>query len=177
MEFHRSYINKFLKAVNHPIIFKKSFNFKHTLQASRNILITCPADNDISIFGKNFKTISSIFPDKALTILYLSPDNNEHIQTHHLITSLQIPNPNLRNIFKSKLLKQLLQCPFDVFIDLDPNFCLLNSIICWILHPQIRIGFNKYMSKHLFNFLYINQPNTSYKENIIKLYKLIQSIQ
>ena len=144
---------------------------------SKNIVISCPAEEKNKSFGIPVKKFSNLFPDKTVKILY--PEHT--IEGYKIIPNDNNGYPkkikyNLFHLMQSNNLSQLNNQKFDILIDLDPNINLLNLLLCRQLNPAVRISFDKSESKHFYNIRYTYNSKKSYSENRSGLYRFLKSM-
>jgi hypothetical protein len=161
----------------HPFPRNRSIDFKTQLKKTNRVLISCPPGKEHVSFSKAITDIVSLFPKEGLVVL--TPDR-EGIKTHpspnNAIHSMYISEKNPWNIIRSPALKQLAQHRFDVLLDMDPEFSLLNIYLCRLLRPPVRICFPKPYSEHYYNLQYNGKPNTPYPQKIEGLFQFLQSL-
>lgn len=161
----------------HPFSRNRPIDFKTHLKKTNRVLISCPPGKEHVSCSKAIAHITSLFPGEGLVVLY--PDHEE-IKTHpspnNAIHFMNISEKYLWNIIRSRALKQLAQHRFDVLLDMDPEFSLLNIYLCRLLRPPVRICFPKPYSEHYYNLQYNGKPNTPYPQKLEGLFQFLQSL-
>ncbi len=168
----------FIRFFINPFSSKNSSEYRYLMNDSSTIILSCPAEEKNKDFGISIKKFSNLFKNKPVTILY--PEHTVEgckIETNHRINDYPKKiNYNPLHFIHSHNLDNLYNKKCDVFIDLDPNFNLLNILLCRQLNPAVRISFNKPNSSHFYNIRYNINPQKSYSENRSNLYTFLRSM-
>lgn len=161
----------------HPFSRNRPIDFKTHLKRTNRILISCPTGKKYVSCSKAIADITSLFPKEGLVVLY---SDQKGIKTrpspNNTINSLNISEKNPWNIIRSPALKQLAQNRFDVLLDMNPEFSLLNIYLCRLLRPPVRICFPKPYSEHYYNLQYNGKPNTPYPQKLEGLFQFLKSL-
>jgi hypothetical protein len=166
----------------HPISKDHPIHFRDHLKKATRILIVCPSDGKITAHSKTISEIIRLFPQQDLVVLVPGSDVNsaemEKIQLlidHAIITS-NLEKHSLWSLLTSKSLKQLNHHRFEVLLDLNPEFSLLNIYLCRLLHPPVRIAFSKPHSSRYYNVCYNGKPSTSYNKKFERFSAFLKSL-
>ena len=165
-----------------PISRNQTVDFKTHLKEAARVLISCPDGKEIFCCSATVAKFANLFPREGLIILCPNVEKYsiEKYKLQQLLNSpIHFPDVtkhSLWSIFKSRTLKQLEQNHFDLLLDLNPHFSLLNLYLCRLLRPPLRIGFAKPHSKRLYNLQYNGKPGTSYGNKLEGLLRLLQSL-
>ncbi|MBN2028618.1 hypothetical protein JW824_00080 [bacterium] len=152
------------------------------MKKENRFLISCPAKEEVLPHASTITNFMKLIPRQNLTVIQpdLKKYNADHDKIQHAldhpVISPNTPKQNLWNILKSKSLKGLVQQKFDVFLDLDPHFSLLNIYLCLKLHPPVRISFPKPRINSVYNFQYNEKPGTPYSEKLNGLLQFLQNL-
>lgn len=168
---------QFIHFFINPFSKKKTVDYKILLKNSKRILLSCPAEEEKIDYGASIDQFSNLFSEKTIVIIY--PE--EAVKTCKLISHKYKNSPkkikyNLWYLLCSSVLKQLKRNKYDVFIDLDPNFSILNFLLCRSLMPSLRISFVKPHSKQFYNLCYNYNHTISYSKNRKGLYNFLCSM-
>ena len=145
-------------------------------------MISCPVKEEVTLHAPTLLKFIKLFPRQNVTVLHpglkkYNPEQNKiQLALHHPVISPNIPKQNLWSILRSKSLKELTQQKFDVLLDLDPDFSLLNIYLCLRLHPPIRISFSKSKINWIYNFQYNEKPGTPYNDKLTGLLQFLQNL-
>ena len=165
----------------HPFFRNKPIDFRTFLKRATRVLISCPAEEEMDSGGAMIGKYTKLFPRKD--VRFLCPDvNNSGSKMSHLKTVMRnsialpdIPKMSLWSFRRSKSLEQLHEQRFDVLIDLDPDFNLLNVYLCRFIRPSVRVGFSKPFGHRYYNIQY-NGSDTSYAVNLEGLFNFLLSL-
>jgi len=133
-------------------------------------------------YASTIMNFIKLFPRQNLTVIqpdlkkYNADQNKIQRILNHSVTSPDTPRQNLWHILRSKPLKELVKQNYDVFLDLDPHFSLLNIYLCLKLHPPVRISFPKTRINSVYNFQYKEKPGTPYPEKLNGLLQFLQNL-
>jgi len=165
----------------HPFFQNKPIDFRTFLKSATRVLISCPAGEEMDSGGAMFGEYTKLFPRKD--VRFLCPDvNHSSSKKSDLNTWIMnsvalpdIPKMSLWSFRRSKSLAQFHEQRFDVLIDLDPDFNLLNVYLCRFIQPPVRVGFSKPFGHRYYNIQY-NGSDTSYAANLEGLFNFLLSL-
>ena len=176
----------------YPFHRNEPVDFKTCLKKATHVLISCPAGKGAPSYSTTIKKLTKLFSKKKLILLY--PDvekySPEKFKIQHVLkypvcfndTSSpaiffpDISKQNLWNLLRSNSMKQFKKQRFDVLLDLDPKFSLINIYLCRLLHPSIRVSFSKPYSKYFYNIQYNGNPDTQYPDRLQGLYRFLRTL-
>lgn len=160
----------------------KTVDFKNALREATRILIFCPTEQTTVSCADQIENLTRLFSGYEIVLLHTeaagySPETYR-IQNlfDSLVTVSNIPKGNLWKTGRSKEIQQIIDKPFDIYMDLDPDFNLLSLYLCRRLQPAVRIGLTKPHSIHFYNLLYNGKGGTPYKERLEGLYKFLRAV-
>lgn len=165
----------------HPLHPSQPVDYKNSLKKAKRVLIALPTDME-SIPKDTIANFIHLFPRKGLVIL--NPDHPtrrpEQAEIPPFLNcpvlSPKISRKNPLGLINSKSVKQLCTNSFDVFLDLDPDFSLLNVYLCRALLSPLRISFSKPYSHQFYNLEYKGKFAASYTKNLENLFQLLKSL-
>ncbi|MFO7891156.1 MAG: hypothetical protein R6V04_12570 [bacterium] len=167
----------FIRFFVNPLGQKRYTEYRNFFNDSKNIIISCPAEEKDKNFGISIKKFSDLFQKKSVTVLY--PEKNIKGCKMETDTVNGLPKKikyNLLHLINSDHLNKIYNQKFDVLIDLDPNVNVLNILLCRKLNPALRISFDKAGSNHFYNIRYNLNPQKPYSENRSNLYHFLKSM-
>ena len=166
----------------HPFSKDKPIDFKTSLKEASQILIACSPGPQMDEYNVIIDEFIQLFPDKNVTLLLLhsktkSTENSGRQKLlGNVIHVTDIQKMRLWHFRRSQSLKQLKGKRFEVLIDLDPEFNLLNIYLCRVVQPTIRIAFTKPYSDRFYNVQYNGKPDTPFDKNIEGLLNFLRSL-
>jgi len=149
--------------------------FSQHLGKAKKVLLLCPNADLLSNHSKHICDFINLFPKRGLILLLpgvesYDPENYRlQLLINHPILFSELPRQNLWTIIRSSKVKELSQRQFDLLIDLDPEFSLLNAYLCRALRIPLRIGYSKPYSKAFYNFEFEGKENTPYTKKLESL--------
>lgn len=165
-----------------PMAGDAPVNFKAGLKKARRVLISCPPGEEIFSNSKVVTDLTSLFPKEGLVVIQPGHEayslENYGIQCllNHPVAFVGVPKQSDWRLFRSRTLRRLSEHRFDVLVDLDPDFSLLNAFLCRLLHPPIRMSFSKNFSRRFYNLEYTGKPGAPYTERLDGFFRFLRSL-
>ena len=181
MRFQETIDQGLIRFFIHPFFQNKPIDFRTFLRSATRVLISCPAGGEMGSCGGVVGKYTTLFPRKD--VRFLCPDVNhpsskKSDRNTGIMNSVSLPDihkMSLWNFRRSKSLEQLHEQRFDVLIDLDPDFNLLNVYLCRFIQPPVRVGFSKPFGHHYYNIQY-NGSDESYAANLEGLFNFLHAL-
>ncbi|GEM_PF-3061774 len=175
MAITHSITKNYIRFFVNPGFRDRPIDYRENLKKCRDVLICYPIFDDAIRYSAELSEINSIFSNKNLSIIHFGYDRytpeKHKLQSlfDHPIKFLDVTRQNLWNIVRSKSIRELSAHSFDLFIDLDIRFNLINIYLCRLLRPAVRVCFSKPYCNHFYNVQYRTSINSPYKEKLKSL--------
>ena len=166
----------------HPLINDETINFTAHLKGAKKVLLLGLSGKTFKAHRSEIKAFTHLFPHASHTILISDDDRRRtkgkkvRNEKNTSIVSIALKQPHLWHLIRSESLKKLTDMPYDVLLDLNPNFCALGSYLCRTLHPPVRIGFMKPNGHRFYNVEYNGDPGALFVNRLEGLYRFIDSL-
>ena len=158
-----------------PFHRHKPVDFHNVLNEANTVLITCPIKDESSITPDILKHTLKLFPGKKCH--FICPDDAgtglADSSGHHILR-LDFSKHNLWNILRSEVLKKCSEKNWDIFLDLDSEFNILNAYLTRKLQPTLSIGFQKPYSQKFLNMEYNSRSADPYSKKLDGLFNFLQ---
>ena len=182
MTFQETISQHLIRLFVHPISRNRPINFNTHLKKATRILIACPSSEKVTSHSKTISDFTHLFPRENLVVLFpdlesYSPEKHTiQLLIDHPLTFPNLKKQNLYHLLRAQSLKQLAEQPFDVLLDLDPDFSLLNAYLCRLLRPPLRISLSKPYSNAFYNLQYNGKANAPYAKRLERLLQFLKSL-
>jgi len=170
MTLQKTIVPALIKIFVHPVFRNQPVDFKTHLKKANKILISCPTGEKALYQIPRF---IDLFPRKRAIVLHQGSSISN--TNKYSVISFDTSKQKFWNLIESKLLKQLTQYNFDVFLDLDPEFNLFTLYLCRFLNCPVRIGFSKLHTNWSYNLEYCTKRDLSYEKKLEGLFQFLQS--
>lgn len=171
---------KLINFFTHSFSQNQPVNFRQLMHNPVSVLILFPSIIKLD-WCKDIRKFTTLFPQSRIVLFHpgIEKKSSERDQIELLfdlpITFLESPRHDLYHLIKSDTLREIRQLHFDILIDLNPDFCLLNVCLSRVLNPPIRIGFSKSKGNWAYNIQYNVEAEIPYLEKLKGLHQFMQS--
>ena len=149
-------------------------DFQDVLNKADTVLISCPVIKESPITSEIIHRYMTLFSAKTCTLI--CPDTTGNA-LHGPIDSallLDFSKQTLWHVLRSEVLKKLSETNWDVLLDLDTEFNILNAYLSRKLQPILSIGFQKPYSQKFLNLEYNSQSTDPYNKKLDGLFRFLQ---
>jgi hypothetical protein len=147
--------------------------FGTVLHDASHILIAMPADPEWHHCKDELDGMLSRFRDKKVVLLG-APQSRQTLAKGQWVTAN--PDMSLWRAGRKPGLWEQLDPLTDLFLDLNPDFSLLNLLICHRLRPTVRFCFDKPYCHNYYNFICSASPARSFSHRIQWLNRFLEPI-
>ncbi|HHS14376.1 MAG TPA: hypothetical protein ENN03_11510 [bacterium] len=147
--------------------------FGTALHDASHILITMPANPEWHHCTDELDRIIALFREKQVVVLG-SPPSRQNSAKEQWVTAN--PDMSLRQAGREPGLWEQLNPATDLFFDLNPDFNLLNILICHRLRPAVRFCFEKPYCHAYYNFVFSASSDRSFSHRLEWLNRFLEPI-
>jgi len=176
----QDYFSQWLLRIFLPGMKKDRTHFKKSIQKASKVLISCPRDMKKGHTEKAVSGLAGLFPRQGVILLYPGFKEDESSGSEKKISSTPVLIPNLKRqslwmLMRSAELRALSRRSFDLFLDLDPEFNLMNCYLSRSLKAPVRITFQKPYSQSFYNLVYQPTRGSEYGKQLEGLLKFLKA--